>query len=138
MTACARCSFDPDASVLAAWAFCVPVEIRSGNSHIVNAAASRWSYKRTRDSWQALLRNMRLLQGMPKATSKRRVTITRHYAGRQRAFDRDNLATGCKVIVDAMVRAGLLVNDDAGNAEIHYAQSKQPEAGTVFCVEVLA
>ena len=138
MTACARCSFDPDATISDSWSFHVDREIKSGNARIVNGSVTRWVYAKNRDAWQWELRTARLLQGAPKATGKRRVTLTRHYTGRQRPFDRDNLATGCKVVVDAMVREGLLVNDDAGSAEIHYAQAKSETPGVAIVVEVLA
>ena len=100
MSACLRCAFDPDATISASWSFFIDREIKSGNSHIVNAAVTRFAYKRTRDAWQWEFRAVRQLQGTPSATKKRRVTLTRVYAGRCRAFDRDNLATGCKVVVD--------------------------------------
>jgi Holliday junction resolvase RusA-like endonuclease len=125
MTACLKCGHDPHATVTASWTFHVPREIKSGNAHVFNVGASRFAYKRERTDWYADFRALKMALRIPNASDKRRVTLTRYIGYRQRAFDRDNLATGFKACVDAMVMANLLVNDNAAGAEIHYAQTKR-------------
>ena len=57
------------------------------------------------------------------AKGKRRVTITRYSSG---TLDQGNLVGGCKPLIDAMVRLGLLVDDTPELLEDHYAQVKIP------------
>jgi Holliday junction resolvase RusA-like endonuclease len=51
---------------------------------------------------------------------KRRVRVTRF--GRQ--LDYDNLVGGCKPLVDALVRAGLIVDDSPDHVAVEYCQEK--------------
>ena len=141
MTACAKCGYDAEAPVESVFAAFVQRDVRSMNEHRVNAGAARWDYKRERDAWTGHLRLVfdRVLRE-PVGQTLRRVTITREWGPRRRAFDRDNLVGGCKVVVDAMVRAGLLVGDEAVWAEIHYEQRRGMGAvsGTWIRIETLA
>ncbi len=119
---CQRCGFDPSAKVSASWTFELDREVKSGNAHVFNVGASRWRYGKDRTEWEWEIRAVRLLQKIPLATARRRVTLTRLYGGRQRPFDGDNLAFGLKPAVDAIVREGLLLGDDAKRADIIYRQ----------------
>jgi hypothetical protein len=138
MSACVKCGHNPDADVRAAWLFSVDHDIESANQHTFNVGATRWRYGKARDAWQWELRAARLLHRIPThhGNGRRRVTITRRYHGRQRPYDRDNLAMGAKLVVDAMVREGLLIDDSERHAEIHYQQ--EPGTGTTFVIEELA
>ena len=84
MTACVKCGHDPDARVTASWEFVLSGEIRSLNRHVVNFGAQRHMYRRQRDVWAWLLRAARLEHRIPTATSRRRLTLIRIHAGRQR------------------------------------------------------
>ena len=121
---CLKCGHNPDAVVLATWQTMIPRAVNSGNARIHNVGASRWAYKAERQGWERDMLAVRLAMGIPVATTRRRVTLTRLIDKGQRAFDEDNLRTGCKPIVDAMVKAGMLVGDRPQDAEIHYAQTK--------------
>lgn len=137
--ACEKCGFDPAAQVLASWSFHVPREIESGNAYVVNSGRSRWRYKADRNAWERDLIALKHAKRIPPALGKRRVTLTRIIGYRQRAFDRDNLATGFKSCVDAMVRCCLLVDDNAAGAEIHYAQKKHDGlSGVLVLIEEIA
>lgn len=122
MTACARCGHDPSAQPTATWQFHIPRAVTSGNRHVYNVGGSRWAYAKERDEWTWWFRKARRENHITDTTTKRRVTLTRYYGGRQREFDQDNYATGAKPIVDAMVRAGLLVDDKCEYADISYVQ----------------
>lgn len=124
MTACLKCGHDPDARVLASWSFHVPRAVRSGNAHVYNVGASRFGYAKERKAWESDFFGVKIAQRVPDADRKRRVTLTREIGYRQREYDRDNLATGCKPIVDALVKCGLLVDDSPTHAEVHFAQVK--------------
>lgn len=136
MTACPACSFDPDAVVSASWSFMIDREIATGNARVFNVGGSRWRYAKERDAWRWEFRAVRLLRKIHAAAIRRRVMLTRHFDGRQRAFDRDNLATGAKPVVDAMVREGLLRGDDEASAEIRYTQVRGGHGLSVLLEEL--
>lgn len=133
--ACARCGYNPAAIVTNRWEFTVTRKVHSANSYRVNSGSTRWAYKRDRDNWQSEFRLARVEQRILIAKGKRRVTLTRMYSGRERAFDHDNLAGGMKLVVDAMVREALLLDDRPEFAEIHYAQVKSEVTGLQVVIE---
>lgn len=113
-------------------------EVESLNARRVNVRGWRGGeYKRNRDAWQWLFKIERVNRRIPTATGRRRVTLTRLYSGRQRAFDRGNLVGGCKMILDAMVRESLIVDDKAEYLEDHYAQRRSATSGIVVLIEEL-
>jgi Holliday junction resolvase RusA-like endonuclease len=138
--ACVRCGYDPDAQIAARWEFFVPHTVKSGNHKPHNVGAARHQYRKEREGWERTMAFLKYEHKVTQATSKRRVTLTRIIGHRQRAFDTDNLATGLKPCVDAMVRVGMLVNDDAAHAEIHRSQEKRGRSfgGLVVLIEELA
>lgn len=138
MTACVKCGHDPEAVVLASWTLHVPREVRSGNAYVVNSGGARFGYKRERDSWERDFTILRGQHGVTLATCRRRVTLTRSIGYRQRAYDKDNLVAGCKPVIDALVRAGLLLGDTERHVELHFAQERRPQFGTIVLIEELA
>lgn len=138
MSACCKCGHDPAAVVLAIWQTRILRTVKSGNARVHNVGGSRWQYKAERQGWERDMLAVRRAMGIPVATTRRRVTLTRLIDKGQRAFDEDNLRTGCKPIVDAMVKAGLLVGDRPQDAEIHYAQIKAICGGLYVEIEELA
>lgn len=138
MTACARCGFDPEALVGRSWTFTIDRDPPSLNARIFNAGTKRWAYKRERDAWAWELRAVRLLQKIPAARARRRITLTRVYDGRQQERDADNLAGGMKAIVDALVHEGMLLDDSPQHAEIHYMQERGGPRGLRVLLEEFA
>jgi Holliday junction resolvase RusA-like endonuclease len=137
VSACVKCQHDPDAHVSASWSFSIDRDPPSLNARLFNGPRG-WKYRKERNAWCIEVRAVRLLQRIPKATSKRRVTLTRNYYGRQQRRDRDNLAGGMKACVDALVLEGLLRGDSEVDAEIHYAQARTTPAGLCVVIEELA
>jgi Holliday junction resolvase RusA-like endonuclease len=137
MSACVKCGHDPEAFVGRTWMFHVDRDPPSLNQRIFNVGGTHWQYKQERDAWQWEFRAVRLLQKIAAATTKRRVTLTRCYDGRQKERDVDNLAGGMKCCVDALVREGLLVNDNPQLAELHYAQHRGGPRGLMIYIEEL-
>jgi len=133
VTACVKCGHDPDAPVTASWEFVLEHEALSMNARIVNVGAARWRYAKERDAWGWLVRAAKLRHRITAATGRRRMTLTRIYAARQRELDEDNLKGGTKSLVDAIKREGLLVDDTRAWLELHHAQ----ERGQSRCVRVL-
>lgn len=131
---CVKCGHDPAARVTASWTFETDRQVESLNARNVNVHGWRGGvYKRDRDAWQWVIKVERINQRIPTATGRRRVTLTRLYSGRQHEFDRDNFSGGAKIVMDAIVREGLLVDDKNEWAEVIYVQ----ERGTVSGLRVL-
>lgn len=135
---CPKCGYDADAEVIDSWTFLIERDPPSLNARIFNSGPRRWVYKRERDVWCWEIRAARLLQRIPKAVGRRRVTLTRVFDGRQQERDRDNLAGGLKSFVDAMVLEGMLVDDGETMAEIHYQQERAKPIGLRVLIEELA
>jgi hypothetical protein len=145
VSACAKCGHDPDAEIAGWWEFVVEREVKSLNRSVSNRGGKGPAYwaahRRYRDelaAWCTWFLVAARNHGIPKATTKRRLTLTRVYGKGQRDDARENLAGGCKVAVDAMVRQGLLVDDRPSCAEIHYAQERGPVVGIRVLLEELA
>lgn len=136
MSACVKCGHDPEVAVLRSWSFHVPRAPESLNAHSVNAGLARFVYAKKRNAWLSDLATMARVERIPEAIVKRRVTLTRVYHGRCRAFDRDNLAGGMKMIVDALVLAGLITDDSPRWAELHFAQRKVSGASSYAGLDV--
>lgn len=143
MSACVKCGHDPSVAVRTLWTFTLDKRLTSANLRTVNVGASRWRYAKERDDWQMLVRVAAANSGnrawLAAPTGiKRRVTITRHHAGRCKEIDRDNLVAGVKPLVDAFVRAGLLRDDDSAHLELHVLQMRTQRNVTHVLVEEFA
>jgi Holliday junction resolvase RusA-like endonuclease len=142
--ACPKCGFSSDAQVTARWSLTLPKRIESANAYTVNKGNSRWRYSKARDEWQwlvkaavlSLIGKQSFRLGHARPSGKRRVTITRHYAGRCQEIDRDNL--GVKPLVDALVREGVIHDDAPAWLELHVMQERGERNETTVEVEELA
>jgi hypothetical protein len=137
---CKLCGGRPYAPVTASWTITLKLDAPLQNNHLVNAGNSRWKYKKERQFWETYLVLHRVNNGIPVATSRRRVTIERLYSGQQRECDLPNLVGGCKTVLDAMVRAGLLVDDSPAHFEGYFRQERvaKEHRGTRITIEELA
>jgi hypothetical protein len=133
---CEKCGHDPYAIVEYRWTMFVEKDPPSLNAHLHNKGPQAYLYRRARTEWGWLFRAARLRNNVPKARRRRRATFTRLYAGRQQERDYDNLAGGMKLIVDAMVLEGLLVDDSPKHADLFYAQERVPDGGCGLRVEL--
>jgi len=138
---CPLCGGRPLAEVASRWTFLVERVAPSQNKIASNTTGrGNWAYRKERDAWTRELSYYRIENGIPIAAIKRRVTITRCYAGRQQERDYGNLVGGLKAAVDAMVLVGLLKDDSPKWSEIFYHQRRveKGEHGTLFTIEELA
>jgi hypothetical protein len=89
--------------------------------------------KRLRDRYTVILRTHATALNRAGPYQFRRVIIERRGV---RALDYDNLVGGCKPLVDALCRAGLLWDDAPKHCQIQYTQTKVPakSARTVVVV----
>lgn len=102
----------------------IPLEVPSMNKR----ERMHWAQQRREVSgWTQWLMYAMRPGRLDVATGKRRVHI--HAFRRQRCRDEANLIGGCKGLIDGLVRAGLLVDDDRAHATFTYAEdvaSKSP------------
>lgn len=141
--ACVACGYQPSAIVAARWELFVELDAKSANQRLTNSGSTRWAYAADRDQWTRRLQvataniGQHRLGPLRSATGFRRLTLMRHYDGRQREFDEANLVGGCKGLVDSVVRLGMLVDDSRKHAQIIYKQTKASPTGVMFVVEEL-
>ncbi len=106
------------------WTFIVPRALPSMNARIHNAGPTRWKYARERDEWLQWFQVARTTERIPAAVGPRRLLVERLYAGREQERDFINLVGGCKAPVDALVLAGLLVDDKPSMLVDSYVQAR--------------
>lgn len=95
----------------------IPMETPSAN------VRERWFWPQQRrevSSWEKWFRYAQRPGGLDKATGKRLVHI--HAFRKRRCSDEANFVSGCKGLIDGLVRAGLLVDDKRECAIFTYAE----------------
>lgn len=118
---CPMCRYARDAKASASWTLSAASYCPSLNRVGVNGKNNN-AYRWWRNQWAKLLKDQ--VGAVPPAAAKRRVTITRHYGTKQRAYDRINYAAGCKALLDVLVGYGVLYDDSELWCEDHYRQVK--------------
>lgn len=123
------------------WILEIPLKPPNLNGRSVNRAGGRSGsvrrafaaeaarYRKARGIWTWLIANAAQRAGCPRATGKRRVVYVRIMGPRERSWDEDNLIGGGKMVFDALVAAGLLVDDNRAMCERAYAEERGPESG---------
>lgn len=119
------------------WTFHIPLEPPSQNTVAGNHGSTRWRYAKLRDEFVAWMQQGKANEGIPTATKRRRVLITRQYGSRGKRRDRGNLIGGCKPLLDAMTIAGLITDDKEEGVDDHYGQERAKTAGAVITVQEL-
>lgn len=89
------------------------------------------AYRRLREQYETILRSR--MHGFDLANGMRQVAITRWGS---RELDLDNFVGGCKPLVDALKRCGLIVEDSPKYVRINYTQRKSPRKEVRTVVEV--
>lgn len=83
---------------------------------------SPFAYKRLRDTLETWLMVGRVNNRIPKATQRRRLTITRYAKTEHHLLDRGNFVGGCKPLLDAAIRQGLIIDDKEVHLDDIYEQ----------------
>ncbi len=73
-------------------------------------------------SWQKVIGDLMMVGRIPRAAGRRRLEIVRYYRAEKYRLDRGNLVGGCKPVLDAAVRCGLIVDDREEHLDDHYRQ----------------
>ena len=130
------------------WDLLIPRAITSQNRSGVNKGAARYGYKTERDRWAWDIKMAAKAAGIPPATAKRKVTITRLMGKGQREYDVPNLWGGIKALCDAMCidrmyrgktrpGAGVIVDDSPKWAvfEVAQARAADDKPATLITIE---
>jgi len=75
---------------------------------------------RDKGAWWWSIRAAEGFLDIPRATGRRRLTIERH--GRK-LLDMDNMAAGCKALVDVIKHRGLILDDNPAACELVFRQA---------------
>lgn len=99
------------------WTLRVPIPTPSLNT----IQGKHWAIVQATKKNMALAVMCALSSGpkVPVAAGKRRLTIVRHGKG---LLDSDNLAGGCKGLIDALKHRGLVIDDDPEHLEVTFHQ----------------
>jgi hypothetical protein len=102
------------------WTLQLPYYVTpSGNQTLRQSHWTRAEHK-TGLGW-LLASVLNLQPKIPDATGKRRLTIIRHG---KRALDQDNLAAGCKSLIDCLKERRLILDDCPRDCELIFHQAK--------------
>lgn len=119
---CPACGFDTDARPTRTWTIVLELVFPSLNQLKGNTKVG-YAYRRWRREFEGALAN----HGLPTATCPRRVTVTRWYGKRKRAYDTANLSGGSKPLMDTLVNYGILYDDSPTWLEVHFHQRPSPD-----------
>jgi hypothetical protein len=101
----------------------IPRKVQSLN-RIGSHGSARFAYAKIKSDWLRDVRTAMVISRIPAAERFRRVVIERRYSGRERRMDFGNFAGGgCKPILDAMVKVGLLRDDSERWSAQFYRQA---------------
>jgi len=89
--------------------------------------------KRLRDQYERIFRSHVNLWNRAQPRSFKHVSIIRHGV---RELDYDNLVGGCKLLLDALSRAGLIWDDSGRYVHVEYAQQKVSKSNTKTLIAV--
>jgi hypothetical protein len=76
-----------------------------------------------------------LARDIPRATGKRCLTIERHSRG---MLDKDGAYGGCKPLIDAVKRCGLIIDDNPKHCDLEVVQVKLAKGEQPHTVIILA
>jgi len=136
---CGGCGRDLPPAGPGAWEREFPIEPPSGNALVVKRPQGAWAkrklYDKFRDDYALLFMAWKHGAPIPVATGRRRVFVHRIYKSARYERDDDNLISGCKPLIDALTRAGLITDDNPAGIERHCSQEQTNRAGVIVRIE---
>jgi hypothetical protein len=103
-------------------------ELTPSQNVLARKYKNRYAYKKLRDRLQQWLMVEMVNQRIAAATGKRRLVITRFVRSKRYLLDRGNLVGGCKPLLDAAIRQGLIIDDREEWLDDAYEQEVQESA----------
>ncbi len=108
-------------------------ELTPSQNVLARKFKNRYAYRDLRDRLQQWLMVEMTNQRIPRAAGKRRLTITRFVRNKRYRLDRGNFVGGCKPLLDAAIRQGLIRDDKEEWLDDVYKQEVRDRAA---CTEI--
>ena len=105
----------------------LPLKIKSANEILRQHWATR---RKSKQEYKLFIRNQMRLKNIQKAECRKYNIKILSY--RKRLLDYDNLVSGCKSLLDAMIDEGLIYDDSPDYIEAQYKQYKSKELHTII------
>lgn len=109
-------------------------ELTPSQNVLVRKYRNKFAYAKLRDRLQQWIMAGMANGRIPKATRKRTLTITRYTRHRQFLLDRGNLVGGCKPLLDAATRQGLILDDREDYLDDIYEQQVDADERVVIVI----
>lgn len=133
MAECPKCGWDEDVIWRDSWTATANSYAPSLNETGINSKTNH-TYRNWRKKWAKQFGAW--LKTIPTATQRRRVSITRYMGKGQRAYDRQNFASGCKPLLDTIVEYGGLYDDSPNWCSDFYEQKRSPNGKDYVVVTI--
>jgi len=130
--ACPACGYDPSHCIKTTSTLILKRGAQSLNELSTNTRHNN-RYRNARRAWERLLTPYSCLEA---PTNHCRVYFTRYWKRGKYGYDYGNLVGGFKPLLDALVRAGLLVDDSPKHITEYYDQRRSPD-GTDYVQVVI-
>jgi len=100
------------------WTIRIPIATPSGNTVLRKHWSSRG--RQQQDMYWLITAALNKMPPIPTATCKRRLVVERHG---KRMLDADNLAAGCKALIDVVKFRKLILDDNPEVCELVFRQA---------------
>ena len=97
-------------------------ELTPSQNRLARGLHNRFVYRNLRNRFQTWIMVGMVNGKISKATGRRRLTITRYVRSRRYLLDRGNFIGGCKPLLDAAIRQGLILDDREEHLDDRYEQ----------------
>lgn len=98
-------------------------ELPPSQNVLMRSYRNRHKYDQLLAGWEKVIADLMMVGRIPKAAGRRRLEIVRCIRSEKYRLDRGNLVGGCKPVLDAAVRCGLIVDDREDHLDDHYRQA---------------
>ena len=117
----------PTVATITGWVLTTPEQCRSLN------AVRDWRQRHAdTQRWEHAIRAALTFRAPTTPPAHATVSITRHYAARQRAFDFDDFVGGQKGLLDSLKRLGWIEDDGPAHLQVAYTQEHSTRSQTVI------
>lgn len=102
-------------------------DLPPSQNELMRRYRNRHKYDQLLASWEKVIADLMMVGRIPKAGGRRRLEIVRYVREEKYRLDRGNLVGGCKPVLDAAVRCGLIVDDREEHLDDYYRQVIDPD-----------
>lgn len=116
----------------------IPIGMRTpSQNELARKFSNRHLYAKLRKTLEQWVVLGMMNESVARATTRRRLTITRYARSKRFLLDRGNFVGGCKPLLDAATRHGLILDDKEEHLDDQYLQAVDPQKFLEIFVEDL-